>query len=116
MAFCKNCGVEINEGTTFCPNCGTKQDNVGVTNEAQPQPQYTAQPQVVDNGGFGWGLLGCFMPIVGVILYLVWSDERPKTARAVGIGAITCVAIVIVCYLLIMLVGMIVNPYGNVVV
>ena len=34
MAFCKNCGVEINEGTTFCPNCGTKQDNVGVTNEA----------------------------------------------------------------------------------
>ena len=50
MAFCKNCGVEINEGTTFCPNCGTKQDNVGVTNEAQPQPQpqYTAQPQVVE--------------------------------------------------------------------
>lgn len=60
MAFCKNCGVEINEGTTFCPNCGTKQDNVGVTNEAQPQ--YTAQPQVVDNGGFGWGLLGCCIP------------------------------------------------------
>ena len=74
------------------------------------------QSTIIDKGDFGWGLLGCFMPIVGVILYLVWSDERPKTARAVGIGAITCVAIVIVCYLLIMLVGMIVNPYGNVVV
>ena len=104
MASCKNCGVEIKEGTDFCPNC----DN-GVNDVTDKQ-----QSTIIDKGGFGWGLLGCF--IVGVILYLVWSDERPKTARAVGIGAITCVAIVIVCYLLIMLVGMIVNPYGNVVV
>lgn len=64
MAFCKNCGVEINEGTAFCPNCGTKQDNVNVASQPQngvnatPQPQYTSQPQAVDNGGFGWGLLG----------------------------------------------------------
>lgn len=106
MASCKNCGVEIKEETDFCPNC----DN-GVNDVTDKQ-----QSTIIDKGGFGWGLLGCFMPIVGVILYLVWSDERPKTARAVGIGAITCVAIVIVCYLLIMLVGMIVNPYGNVVV
>ena len=23
MAFCQNCGVPLNEGTKFCPNCGT---------------------------------------------------------------------------------------------
>ena len=77
MAFCKNCGVEINEGTAFCPNCGTKQDNVNVASQPQngvnatPQPQYTSQPQAVDNGGFGWGLLGCCIPIVGLVLFLV---------------------------------------------
>ena len=96
MAFCKNCGVEINEGTTFCPNCGTKQDNVGVTNEAQPQPQYTAQPQVVDNGGFGWGLLGCCIPIVGLVLFLVWKDNKPNTAKAAGVGAIVGVVLCVI--------------------
>ena len=24
MAFCKNCGAELNEGSDFCSNCGTK--------------------------------------------------------------------------------------------
>ena len=87
MAFCKNCGVEINEGTAFCPNCGTKQDDVNVASQPQngvnvasqpqngvnatPQPQYTSQPQAVDNGGFGWGLLGCCIPIVGLVLFLL---------------------------------------------
>ena len=23
MAFCQNCGLRLNEGTKFCPNCGT---------------------------------------------------------------------------------------------
>lgn len=26
--FCKNCGVQLEEGTVFCPECGMKQDNV----------------------------------------------------------------------------------------
>ena len=63
------------------PELCTKQDNVGVTNEAQPQPQYTAQPQVVDNGGFGWGLLGCCIPIVGLVLFLVWKDNKLTQQR-----------------------------------
>ena len=30
---------------------------------------------VNDNGGFLWGLLGCCIPIVGLILFLVWKDQ-----------------------------------------
>ena len=85
MAFCKNCGKEIDDKAVICPHCGVSQ---------------TTQPQVVDNGGFGWGLLGCCIPIVGLILFLVWKDNKPKTAKAAIIGAIVGVVISVICYLL----------------
>ena len=52
---------------------------------------YSNQPQVTDKGGFLWGLLGCCIPIVGLVLFLVWKDQKPKTAKAAGIGALVCV-------------------------
>ena len=35
-----------------------------------------------DKGGFLWGLLGCCIPLVGLILFLVWKDNKPKTAKS----------------------------------
>ena len=57
--------------------------------------QYVAP---VDNGGFGWGLLGCCIPLVGLILFLVWKNEKPKTAKAVGMGALISVICSILFY------------------
>lgn len=45
----------------------------------------------MDNGGFGWGFLGFLIPLVGLILFLVWKDTKPKTAKAAGIGALVSV-------------------------
>ena len=56
---------------------------------------------VVDKGGFLWGLLGCCIPIVGLILFLVWKDTKPKTAKAAGIGALVCVGLSIVYYIIV---------------
>jgi uncharacterized RDD family membrane protein YckC len=36
--FCASCGATLNQGATFCPNCGTPQP-------AQPAAAYTAPPQ-----------------------------------------------------------------------
>lgn len=55
---------------------------------------------VVDNGGFLWGLLGCCIPIVGLILFLVWKDQKPKTAKAAGIGALVSVILAVVFWIL----------------
>lgn len=55
---------------------------------------------VVDNGGFLWGLLGCCIPIVGLILFLVWKDTKPKTAKAAGIGALVCVVLAVIYYII----------------
>jgi hypothetical protein len=49
-----------------------------------------------DSGSLGWGLLGCCIPIVGLILFLVWKDERPKSAKVAGIGALISVIITVV--------------------
>ena len=54
---------------------------------------------VVDNGGFLWGLLGCCIPIVGLILFLVWKDTKPKTAKAAGIGALVSVILAVIYYI-----------------
>lgn len=90
MAFCKNCGNHIDDKAVICPACGVAQG-----------------PVVTDNGGFGWGLLGCCIPIVGLILYLVWKDTKPKTASAVGKGALVSVIIGVIYYVLLFIIGMI---------
>ncbi len=36
----------------------------------------------------GWGVLGFFVPIVGLILFLLWKKNKNKSAKAAGIGAI----------------------------
>ena len=92
MAFCKNCGTQIHDQAVICPNCGVAQDT---------------KPAVVDNGGFWWGALGCCVPIVGLILFLVWKDTTPKTAKAAGKGALISVIISVVYYLLMIIIGVI---------
>lgn len=54
-----------------------------------------------DNGGFLWGLLGCCIPIVGLILFLVWKDQKPKTAKAAGIGALVSVILAVLYYIVV---------------
>ncbi|MEY8519099.1 hypothetical protein AALC25_19835 [Lachnospiraceae bacterium 29-84] len=52
-----------------------------------------------DNGGFLWGLLGFCIPIVGLVLFLVWKDQKPKTAKAAGIGALISVILGVLIYI-----------------
>ncbi len=84
--FCKNCGQPMDEHDNVCPNCGAVQNQT---------------PPVVDNGGIGWGLLGCCIPVVGLVLFLVWKDTKPKTAKAAGIGALVSVILVVLYYIFI---------------
>lgn len=42
---------------------------------------------------FLWALIGFLIPIVGLILYLIWKDERPECARLCAKGALINVVI-----------------------
>ena len=82
--------MEINNNADVCIHCGVAQDT---------------KPTVVDNGGIGWGLLGCCIPLVGLILFLVWKDTKPKTAKMAGKGALISVIISVVYYLVMIVLG-----------
>ena len=55
--------------------------------QAYQQPVQQA-PVVTDSGSFGWAVLGFFIPLVGLILFIVWKQTKPKCAKMAGIGAI----------------------------
>lgn len=97
MAFCKKCGQQIDDQAVVCPHCGVAQ---------------TTAPAVVDNGGFWWGLLGCCIPVVGLILFLVWKDTKPKTAKSVGIGALVSVGIAVVYYVVVIVLAAVLAGAG----
>lgn len=93
MAFCKNCGTEMDDKAAVCPKCGAQQNNNGTVTE--------------DKGGFLWGLLGCCIPIVGLVLFLVWKDNKPKTSKAAGIGALVGVILAVLYYVVIIGLGVV---------
>lgn len=95
--FCKNCGGEIDDKAVICPKCGVAQGNISIN---------------ADNGGFLWGLLGCCIPVVGLILFLVWKDTKPNTAKAAGIGALVSVVIGVLYYVFVIAAGVGVGLFG----
>lgn len=77
--FCTRCGKECPDDAVVCMGCGC-----AIKTDA---------PVKSDTAAFGFGVLGFFIPLVGLILWLVWKDERPKRAKAAGIGAIVGVVV-----------------------
>lgn len=91
MAFCRNCGAQIVDQAVVCPKCGVAQG---------------AGMSTSDSGEILWGLLGCCIPLVGLILFLVWKDTKPKTSKAAGIGALVGVLSIVVWYIVAIVIGL----------
>lgn len=102
MKYCTKCGSPSEDNAVFCSNCGEK------FGEQPPQPQYSqppyqppvygapyqqpyrqpAAPQKASDGKFIFGLIGFFIPLAGLILWLVLKDEREGDAKRAGRGAL----------------------------
>ena len=75
--FCSKCGKECPDGAVVCLGCGC--------------PIEGSKLSKSDSSAAGFGVLGFFFPLVGFILWLVWREDRPKRAKACGIGALISV-------------------------
>jgi ribosomal protein L40E len=71
--YCSTCGSIINLEAEICPKCGVR----------QMAPR--SLQQVSDEGAPGFlKFFTFFFPIIGIILYFVWMDTKPKAAKEIG--------------------------------
>jgi len=56
----------------------------------QPMMQGQPVPQAnnADDGSFLWALVGFLFTLIGLILYFLWKDTKPKNAKMAGMGAL----------------------------
>lgn len=74
IMYCKNCGRPVDEGSLYCNNCGAKLDSIQNVSE--------------DSSSIGFAILGFFIPLVGLILFLIYEGKKPKRAKSAGKGAL----------------------------
>jgi hypothetical protein len=118
---CTKCGNNLYGNKTKCPFCGepighsskptstsskpssssgnlnsSSYNNTnpysGYNNNQKSTTNYSSSSSY-DSGSAGWGLLGFCVPIVGIILYLVWQNEKPNTAKVCLNGALISIVI-----------------------
>ncbi len=77
MKYCSKCGKEIMDEAVVCVNCGCAVENAA-----------TKAVSTQDTGSAGWAVLGFFIPLAGLILYLIWKNTRPMDAKKAGMGAL----------------------------
>jgi len=80
-SFCPHCGAPVTTTGKFCSVCG-KPLVAGI--QASSQPIRIYPPVLPDNPSIGFNILAFFVPVVGLILYAVWSAQFPKKSKAVG--------------------------------
>ncbi len=74
--YCKNCGRTVDDTSSYCNNCGARIDN---------KPNADASE---DSLSLGFAIFGFFIPIVGLILFLIYEEKKPKRAKLAVKGAL----------------------------
>lgn len=69
--YCSNCGKEVNEMAAVCLGCGCKIERASD-----------------DKPSFWLAVLGFFVPVAGLVLYLVNDSKHPRKAKSAGKGAL----------------------------
>lgn len=86
MAYCRKCGAQIDDEAVICPKCGVPQEKNYNTNNSRKTS--------ADVGGSIYVLLGVIFPIIALIFYLIWKDDKPNTAKDLEKGIKICLLII----------------------
>lgn len=75
MAFCPNCGANIEEGVVFCPNCGA---SVNAYEPIAPAYDHTAEfkPEDISNNK-PYCMLIYLLGTIGVVIALLAGKDSP---------------------------------------
>lgn len=94
--FCPNCGAQINPQAEICVNCGVNVRTYGKSSAYDDQP----------NGWVNFLSL-CCIPILGIILYFVWKDTKPRSAKSALTFSLIGIGISVIVWVIFFFFGMI---------
>jgi hypothetical protein len=94
--YCQNCGKEVSDQAVVCVNCGVQVGN-GVIKRTVSSND--------DTPTGGMKVLCFFLPLIGLILYLVWKNDFPIKSKAYGKFALIGFCVTLGFYFLIILIG-----------
>ena len=84
-SYCRECGTVISAKAISCPKCGATQNQTAVRQ---------------DEASAGLKVLSFFFPLIGLILFCVYSQSTPNAAKEYGkwalIGFVTGIVLVII--------------------
>lgn len=94
--YCPNCGTNINENAEVCTNCGVNVLTFGSKTINTSENKANIWVNLIS--------LCCF-PILGIIMYFVWKDQQPKTAKSALIFGIIGFVISIIIGIISVIIG-----------
>lgn len=78
--YCHQCGKEVGDAK-YCPYCGTQLNNQPI-GDYQPIHQQSSYAREDDAPSLGFAFLSFFIPVVGLVLFIVWNKEYPQKAKS----------------------------------
>jgi len=75
--FCNKCGKEVNDEAVVCVHCG-----------CSLKEEISSSSQSSEGAGCFLSGLSFLIPLLGLILYFVWKDSKPKASKDCGKSAL----------------------------
>lgn len=72
--YCENCGHNNDNNNKFCSRCGNKLDKM-ITSSQNSTSLSTGEKVAIFFGNL------CLSPLLGIILYFVWKNEKPQKSQ-----------------------------------
>ena len=89
----KSTGSNLSSSSYQNDNTYSGYDGISTSGNYQKSNQSSRNSSSYDSGSGGWGLLGFCFPLIGIILYLVWQNDKPNNAKAALNGALIGIVI-----------------------
>jgi uncharacterized RDD family membrane protein YckC len=112
--FCSNCGTSIDEGTAFCPSCGSRTSSGATPSQPVPPARVTyAAPPPMDYATWGTRAIGYLIDflLVGVAMVILYGALAGMLVAVTGLahhglGGGMCCLFIVLFPLATMLVGL----------
>ncbi len=116
--YCQECGFPTKEGQMICTNCQERLKFAPAPTQTYQPNQYhqniniqTQNPSNNDVPNTAANIAACCttlftgIPIVGIILYFVWKDEKPNAAKSVCMWSLAPFIVVVIIWIIFFAMG-----------